>query len=30
MLLALLIEAWLIRPGPIPDDAPPKPQPAAA
>jgi hypothetical protein len=30
MLLALLIEAWLIRPGPIPAAAPPKPQPAAA
>ena len=30
MLLALLIEAWLIRPGPIPTAAPPKPQPAAA
>ncbi len=30
MLLALLVEAWLIRPGPIPAAAPPKPQPAAA
>ena len=30
MLLALLAEAWLIRPGRAMEDAPPKPQPAAA
>ncbi len=30
MLLALLVEAWLIRPSSMTEDAPPKPQPAAA
>jgi len=30
MLLALLVEAWLIRPGPMADTAPLKPQPAVA
>ena len=30
MLIALLVEAWLIRPGPMADAAPLKPQPAAA
>jgi len=30
MLLALLAEAWLIRPGSLPETVPPKPQPATA
>ncbi|MEC8973582.1 MAG: hypothetical protein VX509_06645 [Verrucomicrobiota bacterium] len=30
MLLALLVEAWLIRPASVPEAVPPKPQPAAA
>ena len=30
MLLALLVEAWLIRPTSVPEAVPPKPQPAAA
>ena len=30
MLLALMVEAWLIRPGSVPEVVSPKPQPAAA
>jgi hypothetical protein len=30
MLLALLVEAWLIRPSLMTEDAPPRPQPAVA
>ena len=30
MLLALVVEAWLIRPGSMAEAVPPKPQPAAA